>query len=214
MTVEAGDDGITIIKTEEDGTKGISKMRILAPEITFIKDNDTTTVISPKGLMSLGEQLDVMIERQGRKLERTEQDMERQAREMEMEARILKRQESDMQRHAMEMTRHDREMQMLDREMQEHERRMRREFDLQVHPEALAPFAPGSHGNAQIALENELLRDGLITDRKSYKMELSAGSFKVNGKKMPEGLARKYQKLYEERSGISLESGGKVVIQK
>lgn len=221
VTVEIDDDGNTIVRTQEGEAKGIVRSRIYAPEITIIRDNDTTVIISPEGLMDIEKELEIAFERQGRALRLQEGDLERQAQEMERLGREFKWQERDMERQAIEMerqargmNREAREMEIIEREMTENDRRMKREFDLSIAPGTISFSGPGGRGNAQSALENELFRDGLITDRNKYKMELSAGSLKVNGKKMPEGLARKYQQLYEDRSGISLSKGGKVIIEK
>lgn len=70
-------------------------------------------------------------------------------------------------------------------------------------------------GKAGIALERELQRDGMIENPEdSYTLELRENFLKVNGKKLPEGLARKYQKIYEQSTGMSLKNGSKVVIRK
>ena len=69
-------------------------------------------------------------------------------------------------------------------------------------------------GKTRNALERELLRDGLIEEGKGYSLELRENFLKVDGKKLPEGLARKYCKIYEQSTGMSLSNGGKVVIRK
>ena len=47
----------------------------------------------------------------------------------------------------------------------------------------------------------ELRRDFLVTDEHNYSVELSPKRFKVNGKKQPDNMVRKYLKLYEDRMG-------------
>lgn len=70
------------------------------------------------------------------------------------------------------------------------------------------------NNNVQTALEKEMLRDGLLKQGAGYKLELGHGSMKVNGKKMPEGLARKYQQIYESKTGISIVKGSKILLNK
>jgi bla regulator protein blaR1 len=68
------------------------------------------------------------------------------------------------------------------------------------------------NNNVQTALEKEMLRDGLLKQGAGYKLELGHSSMKVNGKKMPEGLARKYQQIYESKTGISIVKGSRILL--
>ena len=68
--------------------------------------------------------------------------------------------------------------------------------------------------NAQRALEKEMLRDGLVAKGAAYKLELGNSYMKVNGKKMPEGLSRKYQQIYESQTGIPIVKGSRILLNK
>jgi beta-lactamase regulating signal transducer with metallopeptidase domain len=58
----------------------------------------------------------------------------------------------------------------------------------------------------QRRLEEELISDGLIDDPRNYKLDLNESRLKVNGKKQPEELYRKYRAL--------LDAEGDILIQK
>ena len=53
---------------------------------------------------------------------------------------------------------------------------------------------------------NELKKDGLIADDSNFSFELTRTAFKVNNKKQPASVARKYRTLYETISGQRLNS--------
>lgn len=204
VTIEVGEDGRTTVRTQEEEVKGIARTRSEKAEITIISGNDTTIIISPdiqffqEGKV-LGRELEFLFENEE---QGSPERMERRARALEGQARIMEQQGRIMEQQMRELE--------LDAE------HMGREIELKFSPEAKGwqELSRPGRGTVQAALENELFRDGLINDRNKYKMELSAGSLKVNGKKMPEGLAKKYVTIYEERSGISLDKGGKVVVEK
>jgi bla regulator protein blaR1 len=217
VTVEVGEDGRAIVRTQEEEIKGIARRRSGAAEITIINGNDTTIVINADGIQFLDGAREI-----ARELEHLFENGEQERHESR--ERLLERRAREMEGQARQMERQGRVIEQRMRETERNAEHLARELELSLAPDVhllreMAPnrdFFPAvaGRGNVQAALENELLRDGLINDRNKYKMELSAGSLKVNGKKMPEGLAKKYKTIYEERSGISLESGGKVVVEK
>lgn len=217
VTVEVGEDGRAIVRTQEEEIKGIARRRSGAAEITIINGNDTTIVINADGIQFLDGAREI-----ARELEHLFENGEQERHESR--ERLLERRAREMEGQARQMERQSRVIEQQMRETERNAEHLARELELSLAPDIhllreMAPnrdfFPAGAgRGNVQAALENELLRDGLINDRNKYKMELSAGSLKVNGKKMPEGLAKKYKTIYEERSGISLEKGGKVVVEK
>lgn len=59
----------------------------------------------------------------------------------------------------------------------------------------------------------ELRRDFLVTDEHNYSVELSPKRFKVNGKKQPDNMLRKYLKLYEDRMGRPMTSSSSIKLE-
>jgi|GEM_PF-6169122 beta-lactamase regulating signal transducer with metallopeptidase domain len=59
----------------------------------------------------------------------------------------------------------------------------------------------------------ELRRDFLVTDEHNYSVELSPKRFKVNGKKQPDNMVRKYLKLYEDRMGRPMTSSTSIKLE-
>ena len=216
VTVTVGDDGETIITTEEgNGEKKITRTRISQPETTIIEGNDTIIIFSPDGK----EMLMPKIELDGRTFEWIEGDMKRQEGDMkrqEIQMRIL---EKDMERQARGMEQQAHEMEKNAREM---ERNFEFRFDSdapewrelkEAGGEVLRLFG-GGKGTIRSVFERELMNDGLISEPNGYKLELTANSMKVNGKKVPSGMADKYRDIYEEHTGISWGKGGKIVIER
>ncbi|MCB9081266.1 MAG: M56 family metallopeptidase [Lewinellaceae bacterium] len=72
---------------------------------------------------------------------------------------------------------------------------------------------PGMGGNAQSRLERQLLQDELVSPGTPYRFELTDRYLKLDGKKLPDSLHRKYQEIYESASGINLTSKSKVAIE-
>lgn len=88
------------------------------------------------------------------------------------------------------------------------------------------PFPPGAEElgifpgarnrrlTTQQQIERALLRDELIDKHATYKFELSDRTLKINGDKLPETLRKKYQRIYENASGLQWESKNRVIIHK
>ena len=74
------------------------------------------------------------------------------------------------------------------------------------------PAAPGGFGGfhrggdrgISDVIFDELRRDHLVTDPDEYSVELTPKKFKVNGKKQPENMHRKYLELYKRHTGKDL----------
>lgn len=58
--------------------------------------------------------------------------------------------------------------------------------------------------SASSVLKNALIRDNVITDPNNFSFELSGKSLRVNGKKQPEEVHKKYLELYRQRTGKEL----------
>ena len=54
---------------------------------------------------------------------------------------------------------------------------------------------------AQDQMLNEMLRDGLIESKDNFKMKLSNESLRIDGKKQPTSVFRKYLRMYEVQNG-------------
>ena len=63
------------------------------------------------------------------------------------------------------------------------------------------------------ALVSELLRDKLIQSPNDFSFSLSGKSLSANGKKQPETVRQKYQKLYEDRTGRKMTATSSINIQ-
>jgi len=210
VTVNVEDDGQTIITTEEgNGEKKITRTRISQPEMTIIEGNDTIVIFSPDGK----DMLMPKIELDGRTFEWMEGDSKRQEIRMRIQAQDMERQARDMERQAHEMDKNAREME--------------RSFEFRIDPskpewrelrdaggEVIRLLGGRGKGNIRSVFEREMMNDGLISEPNGYKLELTANSMKVNGKKVPSGMADKYRDMYEEHTGISWGKGGKIVIER
>lgn len=63
-------------------------------------------------------------------------------------------------------------------------------------------------------IERSLLQDQLIDEKGRYSFELTDRYLKINGKKQPENIFKKYRKLYEDVSGMDLGDRDRVTIEK
>lgn len=69
-------------------------------------------------------------------------------------------------------------------------------------------------GYSDETLEEEMMRDGLIREGENYSYELTPDYFKLDGKKLPDGLHEKYLKLYEKIYQAPLSGKSKVSVRK
>jgi hypothetical protein len=63
-------------------------------------------------------------------------------------------------------------------------------------------------------IERTLLQDQLIDEKGRYSFELTDRYLKINGKKQPENIFKKYRNLYEDVSGMDLGDRDRVTIEK
>jgi bla regulator protein blaR1 len=135
------------------------------------------------------------------------------------ELRALEQQHLGMEQHHRAMEQHHRAMERQQRNMEEEHRAMEqhnRAMEMQVHQDGLfymngdargGIIMPehgifinsqgGGAGNFQEAMVQSMIADYLITDPDNYSIELSSKKLKVNGKKQPENMLKKYLDLYE-----------------
>lgn len=65
------------------------------------------------------------------------------------------------------------------------------------------------------SIEREMLRDGFISDTKTYKFVLKGnGVLRINGKRLPEGVFERYKRIYEREAGMKLEDGDEIKINR
>ena len=86
----------------------------------------------------------------------------------------------------------------LKRQLEEESRILEQHFERKIEHDAEA------HQASLDFVEVELLRDGLIEDRNSYRFEITDKYFKVNKKKQSKKLHKKYIRLIERANGKSL----------
>ena len=67
-------------------------------------------------------------------------------------------------------------------------------------------------GSTKDRIEQTLINDELIKAEGRYTFELTDKYLKIDGKKMPDTLFEKYRKIYEESTGIKLETESKVLL--
>lgn len=68
-------------------------------------------------------------------------------------------------------------------------------------------------GGLKSSIEQEMLRDGFISDTQDYKFVLKGnGLLRINGKRMPEGVFERYKRIYEREAGIKMEEGDEIKI--
>jgi len=58
-----------------------------------------------------------------------------------------------------------------------------------------------------------LLDDGLVSDDEVSEVELTGKSLKIDGEKQPSNIWKKYRKIYEKETGITLSKRSKVELQ-
>lgn len=61
------------------------------------------------------------------------------------------------------------------------------------------------HDDISAILAKELVKDGLIDDPENYKFSIKNQKLKINGKKQPDHVYKKYAKLYESLTGADIE---------
>ena len=185
-----------------DSTGGTSRMMI-------ITDGDTTVVMSPS-ISLYGDMIEIPsgdmktwqehVEAMQREAEayarQWEGEMERYAREAEREAEQRSR---DLEREARRHYDFSRQREEGDRQRMEHEYKIY----------GMTPAAP-MFGSPQSALTDQLIRDRLIDPDDEAEVELTPDKLRINGKKMPDNLHRKYLDLYEARQGDPLTGNSRV----
>ncbi|NRA51691.1 MAG: M56 family metallopeptidase [Phaeodactylibacter sp.] len=74
-------------------------------------------------------------------------------------------------------------------------------------------YSGGGAGDLKGAIEREMMRDGFIKSPADYKFLINGkGKLKINGKRMQEGVYKRYKALYESQTGSTLSPGDVVEI--
>ncbi|WP_051719044.1 M56 family metallopeptidase [Hymenobacter sp. IS2118] len=118
-------------------------------------------------------------ERASRDQERAKQDQERASRDQERASRDQERASRDQERASRDQERASRDQERAERERKQNE-----------------------------ALVAQLVKDGLVKDRRNYQVKLNASSMVVNGKTQPPAVFRSYLKLYESTTGRKMSATG------
>jgi beta-lactamase regulating signal transducer with metallopeptidase domain len=65
------------------------------------------------------------------------------------------------------------------------------------------------------SIERQMLKDGFIEDTDDYKFVLKGnGVLRINGKRMQDGVYDRYKRIYERESGMKLEDGDEIKINR
>ncbi len=189
-----------------DSTAGTSRMMI-------ITGDDTTIVMSPS--ISLhgdmiefhSGDLDAEMEAWQKQVEALQREAEGRVRhwerDLEMRARDAERQAEQRTR---DMEREARRHYDLGQQHQDSDRqRMEREYRIY----GMSPAAP-RFGSPQGALTDQLIRDRLVDPGEEAEVLLTPDKLRINGKKMPDNLHRKYLDLYEAQQGDPLTGNSRV----
>lgn len=79
-------------------------------------------------------------------------------------------------------------------------------------------FGNGDFGivnkNLQSNFEAEMLADGLISDAKKYKFEITKEKLVINGQKQPAATHKKYLNIYKSSTGYELGGNSRIVLNK
>jgi len=191
--------------------------RLLPEDLEVILEDGELLELNGKVFTNLGREdfdldtfLDAISEGEEREdlhgqLEEERQEMEEKRQEMHKamdEYREARRQAMEEYREAQRKAREEyqeamEEIRRAQREAQAEQRKAQREAMREMQQQ---------REERQRRLEEELLGDGLIEDPRNYKLDLDENRLKVNGKKQPEELYRKYRRL--------LGAEGDILIQK
>ncbi len=188
--------------------------------IVFDWDFDADTIVLDEGEQPEWEEedpwrrrhrMDMRMERLERQLERMEDELERMFEGKDEEIRQRIEEALEETRHAMERLQQElslpdeAEIERLNAEIEREVEEALREVELRRAeielPRADGPAAPKPPVKWMEALERQLTEDGFIEPGQSWSLELSDKRMKVNGRKMPEGVHRRYVELYERFHG-------------
>ncbi|MFK8007872.1 MAG: hypothetical protein AB8H03_15950 [Saprospiraceae bacterium] len=100
------------------------------------------------------------------------------------------------------MNAHDEAMESHERAMESHRK------NIEVHNRQVAKHDKAAKRNHKTseAFANQLLRDGLISDKENFSFTLSLKKFKVDGELQNKNTREKYIRLYEQQMGKAMNS--------
>lgn len=206
---------IAIIEEEEDLTKSHKRLSLRGIEDIDIAIAEANRAININVEKVIEEQIVEMEERLQELRTRQEEviHQSQQIREKNMEQQKIKMKESKER-----MTQHKEQI-VAQRKTMELEAAAMREQSLMEIEEANKQLQQiqiegmgAIHFNDEIknTLVQEMLKDGLIKSENNYSFELAKKYFKVNGKKQPAAVAKKYLELYEKGAGHQMNANGQI----
>jgi beta-lactamase regulating signal transducer with metallopeptidase domain len=181
----------------------------------IVTGDDTTVVMSPS-ISLYGDMIEFHSGDREEDMKAWQEKVEAMQREAESRARAWEGEITLRSRElAREAERHSRDM----------EREIRRQYDLGQHPQG--GVRPGSEPeyrvygfgkpldvpgfrSPQSALTNQLIRDKLIDPDQEAEVLLTPDKLRIDGKKMPDNLHKKYLDLYEAQQGDPLTGNSRV----
>lgn len=123
-----------------------------------------------------------------------EADMRQHDAEMRQHETDMRQHEKEMKGQEKEMRKHEKEMRKHAQEMEAHAREIEREYSNAVY------MAPLTNDFSRVCL-SELRADGLVSDPDKYSCSISLKKMKVNGKKQPDNVHKKYLDLFRTCTG-------------
>ncbi|WP_400193770.1 M56 family metallopeptidase [Hymenobacter sp. B81] len=132
--------------------------------------------------------------------------------EQELERVREQRHELDEKRHEAEEQRREETLRLQDEARVERDR-LRAERDrARAERDRVRAERDARIRKAEDDIITELVKDGLIKDKQTFQLSLTARELVVNGQKQPAATAAKYRRLYEEGTGRTISETGTVLL--
>jgi len=194
-------------------------------------DEDTEIVISDHDEETL-RKVEKQMEEHHKQMEKHHKEMEKHHKKIEVHRKeIMEEHQLKMEEHREKIALQQKEMQEKQKErmekhqlkMEEHREKMEiKRIEMQERMEEIvaeskqiiAENIAHAGNEINVALEDQLIADGLIDSRENYKLELSGKKLKVNGKTQSDAMHQKYLQLYADLSGDPISAKSKIKIVK
>lgn len=97
---------------------------------------------------------------------------------------------------------------------EEVEREVRRALEIAAREQEAVKLEQEKVRAGKAAIEQQLVKDGLIDKSEGYTLKLSSGVLSVNGKTLPKEAYKRYKRLIEQSTGTPLTEDDVVEIKK
>jgi len=97
---------------------------------------------------------------------------------------------------------------------EEVEREVRRALEIAAREQEAVKLEQEKVRAGKAAIEQQLVKDGLIDKSEGYTLKLSSGVLSVNGKTLPKEAYERYKRLIEQSTGTPLTEDDVVEIKK